>query len=168
MISPIVCNKFENLNPSAKFDYENQRKLAITLVVVGIVLCVGVVVALHYARGLTQTYAPAIKASFGILLGLSLVVAFSPMRKDWTPYHTEEFFNRVHQKFQTFNQTERGMMEFKIFLQSFRFDKLRKYYYIKPLVSECCEFCKDACKSKSEDEIRAAIIKWNAFFLQNI
>ena len=164
MVSPIVSDTYDNIHKNALPDYENQRKLAITLVAVGIVLGVGASIALYHSSGLTQTFAPAIRASFGVLVGISCIVTLSPLRQDWTPYHARHFYDRVHKDFRKFGQKDPELKAFSHFLHTYYFDKLETYGYITPSISELCVESKDVCKSKVPDEIRGAISKWNQRF----
>ncbi|MCH9609372.1 MAG: hypothetical protein S4CHLAM45_05130 [Chlamydiales bacterium] len=124
-----IVNEWNTINvPEATRNYNKQRSLATTLVAIGIILSLASLVAAGFTAGIHPAY-PVLFVCTAIG---GIVIALSPLRLDWTPYHTEAFHDQVAEGFKTFNTSE----EYFKFIKTFDFSKLEGYGYIANTVTE--------------------------------
>lgn len=161
MSHSVITDKFQSIldnNPEA--DYRNQKKLAITLVAVGVILSIGCIVAMAYTRQLGPIY----PVCFSLVLGFSLITTFSPSftRFDWTPYHDENFYRQVRQDFRKINDSN----ELRKLFAKYKFEHLSKYGYFKKqeFGLTIYEPCKDDLAQNTGDFNRKALERWNNQF----
>ncbi len=159
-VSKIIQDDFQIvLNSGVKEFYDSQRNLTITLVAIGVTLSIGAIIAITYSA---QLQPPIIPATFGLLLGASICITISPIRKDWTPYHEKTFFDKMHARFTIFESNDfEGL---RCLLKEFYFDKLQKYAYIGPRVAEVYQRCTEHFQTNTLDSKRQALATWNAQF----
>ena len=162
-------NPWHEVNSSkAEQSYNKQLGLALTLLAVGVICVVGASVGLAYTSGVDR----GLTALFSLVLIGGVGVALSPIRKDWTPYHEQSFYDRLTTMFWQRYDVSVDAPEteaFGAFLSEFtprKVSKLFEYGYFSDMIQDFVEGVREGFLSMRDvhlgDEPKlAAMIRWN-------